>query len=170
MSTNTAYFLSHELLSKVFQGHYNDGTEPGTHDCWWFTGIYFLGQILILYICNLWSYKKMLYVTLLLHGFSFMAIGMLIILLKPFKFSKISTYHTTAIYYGNRLNFYLINSSSGKCSYLDGQNIDTINWLQFSSCYYNTDHNNLRCIQILHQINATEFGRNIVKEIQSLRT
>ena len=75
----------------AFQGHYKDGTEPGTHDCRWFAGIYFLGRILILYII-FGAVKNTICYTL--AGFSFMAIGMLIILLQPFKSTKVNTYHT----------------------------------------------------------------------------
>ena len=37
------------IFIDAFQGHYKDGTEPGTRDCRWFAGIYFLGRIMILF-------------------------------------------------------------------------------------------------------------------------
>ena len=75
----------------AFQGHYKDGTEPGTRDCRWFAGIYFLGRILILYVI-FGAVKYAICYTL--AGFTFMAIGMMIILLQPFKSTKVNTYHT----------------------------------------------------------------------------
>ena len=75
----------------TFQGHYKDGTEPGSRDCRWFAGIYFLGRILVLYVI-FGAVKNAVCYTL--AGFSLMVIGMLIILLQPFKSSKVNTYHT----------------------------------------------------------------------------
>ena len=75
----------------AFQGHYKDGTEPGTRDCRWFAAIYFLGRIIILYII-VGAIKSAICYTL--SGLSLMAIGMLIILLQPFKSTKVNTYHT----------------------------------------------------------------------------
>ena len=74
----------------AFQGHYKDGTEPGTCDRRWFAGIYFLGRILVLYIIY-GAVKNIVCYTL--AGFSLMIIGMLIILLQPFKSSKVNKYH-----------------------------------------------------------------------------
>ena len=42
----------------AFQGHYKDSTESGTCDCQWFAGIYFLSQILLLYIIYGATVKK----------------------------------------------------------------------------------------------------------------
>jgi hypothetical protein len=39
----------------AFQGHYKDGTEPGTRDCRWFAGIYFLGRILY----SIWLFRRL---------------------------------------------------------------------------------------------------------------
>jgi hypothetical protein len=75
----------------AFQGHYKDGTEPGTRDCRWFAGIYFLGRIMILFAIFGAVKNAVCYA---LAGFSLMAIGMLIILLQPFKSTKVNTYHT----------------------------------------------------------------------------
>ena len=75
----------------AFQGHYKDGTESGTRDCRWFAAIYFLGRIIILYVI-FGAIKNAICYTL--SGLSLMAIGMLIILLQPFKSTKVNTYHT----------------------------------------------------------------------------
>ena len=75
----------------AFQGHYKDGTEPGTRDCRWFAGIYFLGRIMVLYVI-FGAVKYGICYTFV--GLTFMAIGMLIILLQPFKSTKVNTYHT----------------------------------------------------------------------------
>ena len=75
----------------AFQGHYKDGTESGTRDCRWFAGIYFLGRIMILYVV-FGAVKYGICYTFV--GFIFLAIGMLIILLQPFKSTKVNTYHT----------------------------------------------------------------------------
>ena len=75
----------------AFQGHYKDGTEPGTRDCRWFAGIYFLGRIMILFVIFGVVKNGVCYT---LAGFSYISIGMLIILLQPFKLTKINTYHT----------------------------------------------------------------------------
>ena len=79
------------IFVDAFQGHYKDGTEPGTRDCRWFAGIYFLGRIMILFAIFGAVKNAVCYI---LAGFSLMAIGMLIILLKPFKSLKVNTYHT----------------------------------------------------------------------------
>ena len=75
----------------AFQGHYKDGTEPGTHDCRWFAGVYFLGRIMIIYIM-FGAFKNAVCYTL--AGLSLMAIGMLVIILRPFKSRKVNIYHT----------------------------------------------------------------------------
>ena len=75
----------------AFQGHYKDGTDSGTRDCRWFAGIYFLGRIMILFAIFGVVKNGVCYT---LAGFSYMAIGMLIILLQPFKSTKVNTYHT----------------------------------------------------------------------------
>ena len=79
------------IFVDAFQGHYKDSTEPGTRDCRWFAGIYFLGRMMIMYVI-FGAVKNGVCYTL--AGFSFMAIGMLIILLQPFKSTKVNTYHT----------------------------------------------------------------------------
>ena len=80
-----------QIFVDTFQGHYKDGTEPESRDCRWFAGIYFLGRILVLYIIY-GAVKNAVCYTL--AGFSLMVIGMLMILLQPFKSSKVNTYHT----------------------------------------------------------------------------
>ena len=86
------YVLYRALVIDAFQGLYKDGTEPGTRDCRWFAGIYFLsGRIMILFAI-FGAVKNSVCYTL--AGFSYMAIGMLIILLQPFKSTKVNTYPT----------------------------------------------------------------------------
>ena len=80
----------------AFQGHYKDGTEPGTRDCRWFAGIYFLGRIMILYVIFGVIKNAVCYA---LVGFTFMVVGMLIIVLQPFKSSKVNTYHTLLLFF-----------------------------------------------------------------------
>ena len=65
--------------------------ESGTRDCRWFAGIYFLGRIIILYVIFGVIQNAICYA---LVGFIFLGIGMLIIILQPFKSSKVNTYHT----------------------------------------------------------------------------
>ena len=79
----------------AFQGHYKDGTEPGTRDSRWFAGIYFLGRIMILYVV-FGAVKYGIGYTFV--GFIFLAMGMLIILLQPFKSTKVNTYITHYYY------------------------------------------------------------------------
>ena len=79
------------MFVDAFQGHYKDGTEPGTRDCRWFAGIYFLGRIIALYVIFGVVQNAICYA---LVGFIFLGIGMLIIILQPFKLSKVNTYHT----------------------------------------------------------------------------
>ena len=38
-----------QTSADAFQGHFKDGTEPGTRDCRWFAAVYFLGRIIIIY-------------------------------------------------------------------------------------------------------------------------
>ena len=80
------YLLTHSKVTT-----YKDGTEPGTCDCRWFAGIYFLGRTLVLYIIYGVVRNVICYT---LAGFSLMIIGMLIILLQQFKSSKVNKYHT----------------------------------------------------------------------------
>ena len=78
------------IFVDAFQGHYKDGTEPGTRDCRWFAGIYFLGRIMALYI--IFGVEKN-FDCYTLIGFILMIIGMLIIVLQPFRSSNINKYH-----------------------------------------------------------------------------
>ena len=87
---------SHALQTFIdtFQGHYKDGTELGTRDCRWFAGIYFLGRIIIFYVMFGYSENSICYA---MTGITLIFLGMLMILLQPFKSSKVNTYHTIIV-------------------------------------------------------------------------
>ena len=75
----------------VFQGHYKDGTEPGTRDCRWFAAVYFLGRIMVFYIIFGVTKNVICYA---LSGISMIFLGAVIVFLQPYKSSKANTYHT----------------------------------------------------------------------------
>ena len=80
----------------TFQGHYKDGTEPGTCDCRWFAAIYFLGRIITSYIIFGVSKGIICYA---LIGISLTFLGALMILLQPYKSSKVNSYHTLIVFH-----------------------------------------------------------------------
>ena len=84
---------SHILHTFVdtFQGYYKDGTEPETRDCRWFAAIYFLGRIVVFYIILGISKDVMCFA---LTAVSLTFLGVLMILLQPYKSRKVNTYHT----------------------------------------------------------------------------
>ena len=65
-----------------FQGHYKDGTEPGTRDCRWFAAAYFLGRIIMLYVFFGLSKNILSYAFIALGMICF---GILMILLQPYR-------------------------------------------------------------------------------------
>ena len=79
----------------AFQGHFKDGTESGTHDYRWFAGAYFLGRIIVLYIILAIVEDSTIYT---LTGISSILLGMLIIVLQPYKSRKMNTYHSVLIF------------------------------------------------------------------------
>ena len=83
------------LFIDAFQGHYKDGTEPGTRDCRWFAVIYILGRIIIVYVIFGYSENSICYA---MTGITLIFLGMFMILLQPFKSSKVNTYHTIIIF------------------------------------------------------------------------
>ena len=93
---NICNLRSHALKTFIdaFQGHYKDGTEPGTRDCRWFAGIYFLGRIIIFYVIFGYSEDSICYA---MTGITLIFLGMLMILLRPFKSSKVNIYHTIIV-------------------------------------------------------------------------
>ena len=93
---NTYRLRSHALQVFVdtFQGHYKDGTEPGTRDCRWFAAVYFLARIIILYIIFGYSKNVMCFA---LTGLSLILLGIAMnqILFQPYKSVKANKFHTT---------------------------------------------------------------------------
>ena len=89
---------SHILHTFVdtFQGYYKDGTEPGTRDCRWFAPIYFLGRIIVVYIVFGVSEGDVCYA---LTGICMIFLGAMIVVLQPYKSSKVNTYHTIMVLY-----------------------------------------------------------------------
>ena len=81
----------------AFQGHFKDGTEPGTRDCRWFAAVYFLGRIIVLYIIYAIVENITVYT---LAGISLILLGMLMIILQPYKSRKVNTYHSMLIFIG----------------------------------------------------------------------
>ena len=83
---------SHMLQTFVdaFQGHYNDGTEPGTRDCRWFAAVYSLGRIIILYIIFGITQDVLCYT---LAGISLLLIVLVTAMLQPYKSTKVNNYH-----------------------------------------------------------------------------
>ena len=81
----------------AFQGHFKDGTEPGTRDSRWFAAVYFLGHIIVLYIIYAIVENITVYT---LAGISLILLGMLMIILQPYKSRKVNTYHSMLIFIG----------------------------------------------------------------------
>ena len=81
----------------AFQGHFKDGTEPGTRDCRWFAAVYFLGRIIIIYAVFVISNYVRSYTSAglayMLGGLSMLFLIMLMILLQPYKSRTVNTYH-----------------------------------------------------------------------------
>ena len=75
----------------VFQGYYKDGTEPGTRDCQWFVAIYFLGRIIIFYMIFGISRNVLCFAQ---TGIFLIFLGVLMILLQPYKLKKLNIYHS----------------------------------------------------------------------------
>ena len=84
---------SHMLHTFVdaFQGHYKDGTEPGTRDCRWLAAIYFLGRIIIFYMF-FGALKDIM--CFALSGLLFIFLGVVMIIFQPYKLKKLNIYHT----------------------------------------------------------------------------
>ena len=95
---NTCRLRSHALQVFVdtFQGHYKDGTEPGTRDCRWFAAVYFILRIVISYVLFGISEDSMCYS---LTGIGLLLFGTLLVILKPYRSRKVNTYHTVITLY-----------------------------------------------------------------------
>ena len=94
---NICRLRSHALQVFVdtFQGHYKDGTEPGTRDCRWFAAVYFLARIIIFYI--IFGYFKNV-MCFALTGLSLILLGIVMILIQPYKSVKANKFHTTLLF------------------------------------------------------------------------
>ena len=85
-----------EVFVGAFQGHYKDGTEPGIRDYRWFSAIYFLGRIIIVYLIFGYSQDMMCYS---LSGIALLSWGVLTIILQPYKLRKVNAYHALFLLY-----------------------------------------------------------------------
>ena len=78
----------------AFQGHFKDGTKQGTRDCRYFSAIYSLGRIMILYVIFGITEDMTCYN---LAGMSTLFIGCLILLLQPYKSTRVNIYHAVLL-------------------------------------------------------------------------
>ena len=83
----------------AFQGHFKDGTEPETCDCRWFSAVYLLGRIVIMYIILFISIYTRGYIaaagfSLMLYGICLSFLVILMILVQPYKSKRVNYYHT----------------------------------------------------------------------------
>ena len=81
-----------QIFVDTFQGHYKDGTEPGTRDRRWFAAVYFLARIIAFYI--IFGYSKNV-TCFALIGLSLILLGIVMILMQPYKSVKANKFHTT---------------------------------------------------------------------------
>ena len=88
----------------AFQGHFKDGTEPGTRDCRWFSAVYFLGRIGIMYAIFFISDYARGYIAaaglsfkLMLYGICLLILVTLMFLLQPYKSKRVNYYHTVLL-------------------------------------------------------------------------
>jgi hypothetical protein len=79
-----------QVFVDAFQGHYKDGTEPGTRDCRWFAAVYSLGRIIILYIIFGITQDVLCYA---LAGISLLLVVLVTAMLQPYKSTKVNSYH-----------------------------------------------------------------------------
>ena len=84
-------FHAFQVFADTFQGHYKNGTEPGTNDYRWFAAVYFLGRIFVFCFIFVITEDAVCYT---LTGFSLIVLAMLMIALKPYKSNKINICHT----------------------------------------------------------------------------
>ena len=78
------------MFVESFQGYYKDGTEPSTHDCRWFSAMYFLVRIFSFVVYSV----TMGVITYIFLAITYVAFGILIVIVKPYK-STYSAYNTT---------------------------------------------------------------------------
>ena len=78
----------------AFQGHFKNGTELGTRDYRYFSAIYFLGRIVILFVIFGITEDMICYN---LAGMSMLFMGSLILLLQPYKSVRVNVYHAVLL-------------------------------------------------------------------------
>ena len=78
----------------TFQGHFKDGTEPGTRDYRWFAAVYFLCRIITFYAIFGASKDVLCYV---LTAIALICLAILMVILKPYKSNKVNIYHTSLV-------------------------------------------------------------------------
>ena len=94
-SCNLRNHILHTFVD-AFQGYYKDGTEPGTRDCRWFAAVYFLARVMAVYVLFGFSEGVICYA---LSGISMIFLGALMVVLQPYKSSKLNAYHTMIVLY-----------------------------------------------------------------------
>ena len=85
-----------QVFVDTFQGHYKDGTEPGTRDYRWFAAVHFLIRIITLYVIFGYSQDGICYS---LSGVSLIFFSTLMIALKPYKKENVNAYHVCVLLY-----------------------------------------------------------------------
>ena len=91
----------------AFQGHFKDGTESRTRDCRYFSAIYFLGRIILLFLIFGLTEDMICYNV---AGLSILFMGCLILLLQPYKSTRVNIYHVLMLT-GLALNCFLITTA-----------------------------------------------------------
>ena len=123
---------SHMLQTFVdaFQGHYKDGTEPGTRDCRWFAAVYSLGRIIILYIIFGITQDVLCYA---LAGISLLLIVLVTAMLQPYKSTKVNNYHTSfnSTHFGNCLYLNYFIRSGNNYGSLANTYCASVNWSNY---------------------------------------
>jgi 4-amino-4-deoxy-L-arabinose transferase-like glycosyltransferase len=99
----------------AFQGHYKDGTEPGTRDCRWFAAVYFLGRIVILYIIFGITQDVLCYT---LVGISLLLILLVTVMLQPYKSTKVNNYYISIQLFLAIACFFLLDQATIKDHWL----------------------------------------------------
>lgn len=79
-----------QVFADTFQGHFKDGTEPGTCDYRWFASFHILGRIIVFYV--IFGVSRNI-VTFAVIGLFFILMGILMILFQPYRTHKANVYH-----------------------------------------------------------------------------
>ena len=125
----------------AFQGHFKDGTEPGTQDCRWFSIVYFLGRITIMYAIffisdYLRGYIAAAGLSLMLYGISMTLLVILMILLQPYKSRRVNYYHTVMMLILAIICFLSAIVSQSKINWISDTGIILIGLLSISPLLY----------------------------------